>query len=299
MSPANFNADGSEAYGLMGYIGGFAAKVQTSAYMNAVLAYSHARLAGFFDEWFDAKAKAEPHLYQHVFEWPSEFQKYSETVGNPADQLWEHTFSGTGKSATASFVFLPSKRPVPVDPILLEEGPGGQVKEGIHIFTWKAMAFEYGAEIKVAPTLAKFLAYVGRDYNMGGSDAGWHHANTHEGGQMVNLSRGPVHFIAGGGKTTLKFTTAYILWWQTMANSDFYSRIAPELQADLISQAQLDKAIKLGAKSSKTVSMTAQASRNEATFSEASRLALADLTAKEVRYIKAAAARRRMALYGE
>lgn len=300
MSGAKFGADDASAYGLMGYIGGISAKVKTSGYINSVLNYSHAVLSQFFDEWMDGVAKSDPQTYQHMYEWPENYQGYSETVGMPADRLWEHTFSGGSTDAKASFNFLPSKRPTPVDPILLEEGPSGRsVKEGVHIFIWKAMAFEYGAHIKVSPTLAKMLAYVGRDYNSGGSDIGWHHANTHEGGNMVNLSKGPVEFIAGGGKTTMKFSTAYVGWWQTMAQGDFDSHIAPGLGRDIANPNNIAKAIRLGKKStSKAVSMTAQASQDAAVFEEAQALALADLASKQGEYIRRAAAARRRALYG-
>lgn len=295
-----FGADDSAAWGLMGYIGAVSAKVQTSAYINSVLAFTHAQLAQFFDLWMDALAKTAPSTYQHMYEWPEHYQNYMETVGQPADRLWQHTLSGSGRSVVASFNFLPSKRPTPVDPILLEEGPGGRaVKPGVHIFIWKAQAFEYGAPIKVAPTLAKMLAYVGRDHNSGGSDEGWHHANTHEGGNMVNLSHGPVHFTAGGGKTTMKFTSAYVMWWQTLAQDEFAQRIAPTLQADLVSEAKINKAIKMGGRTTgKSVNITAQASRDEATFNAAMAMGLTDLEAKQGEYIRRAAAARRRALYG-
>lgn len=300
MAGVQFGSDDSGAWGLMGYIGAVSAKVQTPAYLNSVLQYTHATLASFFDEWMDALARTAPSTYQHVYEWPEHYQGYMETVGQPAARLWEHTLSGTGGNATASFNFLPSKRPTPVDPILLEEGPDGRsVKPGIHIFIWKAQAFEYGAEIKVEPTLARMLAYVGRDTNSGGSDDGWHHASTHDGGNMVNLSKGPVHFTAGGGKTTMKFTSAYVMWWQTLAQNEFAQRIAPTLRQDLVSESKLNAAIRMGNRSrGKTVNITAQASQDQAAFQEAQRLGLADLETKQGEYIRRAAAARRRALYG-
>lgn len=294
-----FGADDASAWGLMGYIGGISKKVQTSAYIGAVLNYTHARLSNFFDEYFDAIASSDPTSYQHMYEWPNTWHAYNETVGRPQARLWQHVFTGSGKTSTATFRFLPSKVPTPVDPILLEEGPGGSVKQGIHIFVWKAQAFEYGMPIVVKPSLAKFLAYVGRDQSSGGMDAGWHHANTHESGSMVNLSKGPVHFEAGGGKTTLKFTTQFILWWQSMAGDQFDTVIAPELERDLVSQAKVDNAIKLGLSKSKSVNITAQASKDESTFAAAMAMGQAELDAKATSYIRKAAAARRMNLYGE
>lgn len=296
-----FGADDSAAWGLMGYIGAVSAKVQTSAYINSVLAFTHAQLAQFFDLWMDALAKTAPSTYQHMYEWPEHYQNYMETVGQPADRLWQHTLSGSGRSVVASFNFLPSKRPTPVDPILLEEGPGGRsVKPGVHIFIWKAQAFEYGVDIKVEPTLAKMLAYVGRDENSGGMDAGWHHAVGHESGNMVNLSKGPVTFVAGGGKTTMKFTTAYVSWFQTLAQDAMDSKIIPTLERDLINEASINKAIKIGKTTrNKPVNMSAQASTDHAAFEAAMAQGITDLAAKQGDYIKRAAAARRRALYGE
>jgi hypothetical protein len=142
------------------------------------------------------------------------------------------------------------------------------------------------------------LAYIGRDKNSGGSDPGWSHAVQQDSGHMVNFSKGPVTFTAGGGKSTLKFTTAYILWWQTMAEGKFKELVAPELEKDLVSQAKIDAAIKLGQKRTKKVNITAQASQDAQTFAEAESLAVADLMAKGGDYIHRAAAERRMALYG-
>lgn len=297
----SFGADDASAWGLMGYIGGVSSKVKTSGYINSVLNYTHAQLANFFDEWMDALAKNDPTTFQHMYEWPEEWHAYSETVGHPEARLWRHTFSGSSSNAKASFEFLPSKRPTPVDPILLEEGPGGRsVKQGVHIFIWKAQAFEYGADIKVEPTLAKMLAYVGRDENSGGMDAGWHHAVGHESGNMVNLSKGPVTFVAGGGKTTMKFTTAYVSWFQTLAQDAMDSKIIPTLERDLINEASINKAIKIGKTTrSKPVNMSAQASTDHAAFEAAMAQGITDLAAKQGDYIKRAAAARRRALYGE
>lgn len=300
MSKVNFGNDDAAAWGLMGYIGGISKQVQTSAYIGAALNYTHAQLSVFFDEWFDAVAKSNPSTYQHMYEWPEQYQAYDETVGHPSQRLWQHTFSGNSKTATASFKFLPSHRPTPVDPILLEEGPSGRsVKTGVHIFIWKAMAFEYGMPLKVEPTLAKMLAYVGRDKNSGGHDEGWHHATEHDSGNMVNFSKGPVHFTAGGGKTTMKFTTAYILWWQTMASDEFDTRLAQTFERDIVNQAKLDAAIRLGKSRGKAVNISAQASQDEAVFEAAQSLGIADLVTKQGEYIKRAAAARRRALYGE
>lgn len=296
--PVSFSADDSGAWGVMGAIAGFTKGVQTSAYINSVLSYTHAKLSQFFDEWMDDKARAAPTEFQHVYEWPNEWHEYRETVGVRRWALWKNTFNGGSKNATASFEFLPSERPTPVDPILLEPGPGGVVRENVHIFVFKAMAFEYAVQIEVEPKLAHFLAYVGRDQNSGGSDIGWHHANANfgdeedESANMVNLSKGPVEFTAGGGKLEGNFTTAFLYWWTTMAGDDFERRIAPGLQQKMIDLAR-EQTVRFGKMHRKSVKITGQASVDHALFDEASDAAQHRIVELGGDWIIAAAAARR------
>jgi hypothetical protein len=89
-----------------------------------------------------------------------------------------------------------------------------------------------------------------------------------------------------------------------MAEGDFKTRVAPGLEKDLIDQAKLDEAIKLGQTKTKYIKMAASGStplvsQNASTFEDGKRLAMANLVAKGGEYIKRAAAERRMAIYGE
>jgi HK97 family phage major capsid protein len=162
---AGFEMDATGAYGVMGFIDGMTGYIKTPFYINAVLRHTHARLSNFFDLWLDAQAQLDPVALQHVYEWPQEYHHYRETVGNPAYRLWQHTLSGVASSAEASFNFLPSHRPSPINPILLEPGPTGKtVKPNIHVFVWKAQVMEYGlpVDIRLDPRRSPATAHAVR-----------------------------------------------------------------------------------------------------------------------------------------
>lgn len=292
------------AAALNGYIAGISKTVKTSVYVESALEYTHAVLSRMFDEWLDTVAYANPRELQHVYEWPSQYQHYKETVGKPQFRLWRHTLTGRGRSKVASFQFLASKRPTPVDPILLEPGPSGKtVKQGVHIFVWKAPAMEYGMDITVTPKLSAYLAYVygkkanddkqGVDFGRGGF-----RESKITPGVGAQFSIGPVEFEAGGGVTNLQFTEAYVGWWRAMASQEFDRRIAPRLEADLVNEQLLNKAIRRGNSKGKTMTLSAQASKYSADYEAAIEMARNDLRAKEGLYIEQARQRRLMK-YGE
>lgn len=292
------------AAALNGYIAGISKTVKTTLYIESALEYTHAVLSVMFDQWLDTVAEANPHEFQHVYEWPTKYQKFKETVGQPEARLWRHTLSGRGRNKVASFQFLASKRPTPVDPILLEPGPSGKtVKEGVHIFVWKAPAMEYGMDITVTPKLSAYLAYV---YGKKQQDdkQGWDFGRRGfreskiNPGTGVQFSDGPVEFEAGGGVTNLQFTSAFVGWWRAMADQTFEHGVRHRLENDLVDEALLNKAIRRGNLKSKQGSISAQANRYSADFADAVEMARADLAAKSGAYIEQAR-RRRMMKYGE
>ena len=278
----DFGMDASGAFGAMGYIAGVAGQVKTQAYLDSVVTFTHASLATFFDNWLDALARMSPREFQHVYEWPTHFRMYEQTVGNPGARLWRHTLKGGTGSREASFQFLPSRTFTPVDPLLLSPNPrtGRVVKEHVHIFELKAAAMEYGISVSLRPKLAKYLAFP-------------------SGNVRPMFTKGPVNFTAGGGVTKGKFTAAYLAWWSSQAQDHFNKDISPTLAKDLIDQASMNTAISMGGRATvKTFSMEAQAEKNASTFAAAEALARKKLIANQEKYINAAAARR-FELYGE
>jgi hypothetical protein len=248
----DFTADTSGAFGAMGYIAGITGQVKTQAYLDSVVTFTHATLATFFDNWLDALARTSPREFQHVYEWPTHFRMYEQTVGNPGARLWRHTLKGGSGTREASFQFLPSKTFVPVDPLLLSPNPrtGRVVKERVHMFELKAAAMEYGISVSLRPKLAKYLAFP-------------------SGNVRPMFTKGPVNFTAGGGVTKGKFTAAYIAWWSSQAQGHFEKDIAPTLSKDLIDQAGMNTAISLGGRATvKNFSIAAQAEKNAATFNK-------------------------------
>lgn len=301
MNGAEFGMDAGGAFGAFGYIGGISKTVKTRAYMDSVLEFTHSRLSSLFDLWMDNVARSQAREFAHVYEWPSEYQDYNETVGNPRFRLWSHTLTGRGGNKTASFTFLPSVRPSPVNPALLVPGPGGVVKEGVHVFVWKAAAMEYGIDIEVSPKLAKMLAYVDeRKSTNGGVDGGFSHKHPREdedGVTPVRFSEGPVHFTAGGGVHTMKFTSAFIYWWQGQASEAFHEEVRPRLEKDLVDETGLNTAIRTGNRSNKSVKIKAQAGAKTADWIQAGEKAERDLRKVQRNYIEEARARRMM-IYG-
>jgi len=209
--------DPNELNYLHGYLDGVKSEVESTAYVGSVINYAHARMTPRLDAWIDMIAAANPESFHHVYEWPAQYGDKT-AVGNPAGRLWKHTLKGHGASKIASFEFKASIKPSPVNPILTKPGSSGQtVKEGIHIFYWKAPAMEYGLEITIRPKLAQYLAFAGTSQKNG-----------------IVFSKGPISFTAGGGKTTGRFTNAFRFWWSQMATSTFENDIAPSLSKDLV-----------------------------------------------------------------
>lgn len=303
--PVNLVMDSGGPYAFFGYVAGFAQEVNTAQHMDAVIQFTHATLAQAFNKWMDTVAKANPSSFMHVYEWPSSWGSgdtpdYRQTVGQPGSRLWKNTLSGRGANRTASFQFLASKKPSPVNPILTSPGKsGGFVKEGIHIFTWKAPAMEYGMDITVTPKLAKYLAYVHRESAGAGHDSGVQHIDDQgQNPSGVTFSHGPVHFTAGGSITHGQFTQAFLLWWSSMAQGEFDDRVRPVIEQNLIDEQALGLAIRRGNTANKAMKLSAQASKNSANFQSARADAIANLRAKANRYIEAARARRELK-YGE
>jgi hypothetical protein len=301
VSGVSFGVGDDAVYAFSGFVSGITMQVRTTQYQSAVIQITHATLTDMFDKWMDAVARSAPHEFSHVYEWGNEFGDVS-TVGSPAFRLWKHVLIGTGKDRSATFVFTPSVRPTPVDPILAEKG----VKEGVHIFHMKAAAMEYGIDIEVNPKIAKMLAYVDdRPETSGGYDSGYHHSNPdHDTPGAIHFSEGPVFFKAGGGKFQGKFTSAFVGWWATQADDAFNTAVKPRLEADLVPRDKLGqfiakgnrKATEFGGKT-KSFAMGAQSSAKQALFHDAMNAAKRDLEGKANNYIEEARIRRKM-IYG-
>jgi hypothetical protein len=298
MTGINASMDAGGVGAVVGYVNGFTASVNTDWYIGSVIEYAHSTLVQEFDTWMDNVARTSPREFQHVYEWPRTFGNYTETVGLPEARLWKNTLSGRGRNRTAGFQFLASRRPTPVDPILTTPGPTGKsVKEGIHIFTWKAPVFEYNLHVTVEPKIAKMLAYVHKDgWNGAGSDTGVQSIdNQRENATGITFSLGPVNFDAGGNVIFDKpFTTAFLLWWTEQAPEVFRNQILPKIEHNLINTAELEKAIRVGnSVKTKTMSLFGDNTTNEGRA-----IAEAEARAVSNNYIEQARARRELK-YGD
>lgn len=273
----SINANMGGVNGAFGFINGITKTINTPNYINSVIEYSHARMAEALDEYIDMVAMASGSSLHHVYEWPKKFRNYSETVGVPQYRLWRHTLTGRGRNRTAGFRFLASKRAVPVNPDLITDDPQKSVKEGVHIWYWKAPAMEAGIDIVVEPKISRKLAYI----------------NTNGNG-LLTFRAGPVNTgEAGGGKTTGRFTTIFTSWWGSMASEFFDRELASRFEQDLNPQGRLEKLVsKLGRSKAKTFSL------GSTEYSTAMNAAERMLRENQKDYISGAMARRRL-IYGD
>jgi hypothetical protein len=188
-----------------GVIMGTAESMSDKATSASFIKYVHANLNTRFETWMDAMALAHPSNLTHVYEWGQ--------LGKPTGHLWESVLRGRGNDRTASIIWKASRKAVPVDPRLLIPGSTGKtVKEGVHIFYWKAPVMEAGLEITVEPKLSPVMTFV----NSSGE---------------LTFQKEPVTFEAGGGKTTGQFTKHYYAYWTGMAQNVYNNQIAPEIEA--------------------------------------------------------------------
>lgn len=286
---------------VVGYLNGIAVNMNTDWYISSVIEYAHSVMKDEFNKWMDAVARTSPNEFAHVYEWPHTFGAYEETVGNPTARLWKQTLSGRGRNRVASFAFTASRVPTPVDPILTTPGKTGKsVKEGVHIFVWKAPVMEYNMEVTVEPKIAKMLAYVSREATGAGTDSGVQHIDNEKMDNTgIVFSNGPVNFTAGGVVVRGRpFTNSFLFWWKEMSQEAFTTKVLPNIEKNLIDEDAFGKAIKKGNAEDRSMTLTAQPSRHTSSQLEAEQMAKAVLEAKANNYIEAARARRDIK-YGE
>jgi hypothetical protein len=193
-----------------GIIDGMSQGVSKKSFISSAVDLAHDVLNVNFEQWMDLAAMNDPQSLMHVYEWGQ--------LGTPAGRLWESKLIGDAtKTKRSVVVWKPSTVPTPVRPELLEPGPTGKtVKEGVHVFVWKAPVMESGMSITVSPQSSGSgsLAYINKN------------------GEL-KITKQPSHFIAGGGKTTGQFLKHYTAWWNTMAQGVFNEEVAPKLQANM------------------------------------------------------------------
>lgn len=247
-----------------GVIAGVSEGTERKSFISATLKYVHADLNTQFETFMDTLAMSRPENLTHVYEWGQ--------LGMPAGRLWESVLRGRGADRTATVVWKASTKAVPVRPELLEPGPTGKtVKEGVHIFYWKAPVMEAGIQITVNPQ----------------TDGSGSLAYFHNG--ALRITKKPSTFTAGGGKTTGQFTMAYYTFWNSMAQNIYSTQIAPRLQNSLANRAR-------GAiKSRRITALSLTGDRSN--YQKGHNLGIKGLAAQTRNY-EAAAAARRAFLYG-
>lgn len=278
---ADFGMDDSAADKFNGYLTGMSEYVSKTDFTSSALEYVQSILKNRYESAVDLAARAQPQRFHHVYEWGDEYGDYS-TVGLPQARLWKIEVTGKGKSRSLAYKLLPSVRPVPIEPELLEPGKTGKsVREGVHIFTWKAVVMEYGQTVHIAPKLrqVKAMAFV-------------------VDGKMIFRSR-PVTTVPGkDNRNAGAFTGFTYTWWGVEAPAIYSSEIKPMLEKQLVPRingrfASWNKNVR-----AKRAVLSGLNAGLNADFQAGRRAGIADMKAQAIDYV-ARAQKRRDDLYGD
>lgn len=271
---AKFSVDRLQSDAFMGYLDGLSTSISSRRYMGSVLDYTYSTLSERFGESMDAAARLSPKNYHHVYEWGDAYGDTS-TVGNPAFRLWQLESIGKGNRRTIGFTFLPSVRPSPINPILLEPGENGQtVLEGVHVFTWKAPIMEYGITVTISPQLTDYLAFVMDD--------------------EIVFTQKTIHAVPGKGGSIGSFTGFFMRWFGGGAAQKIFDLdIRPELERDVSNETALSSVLsKYRRRKGVNVNLASYSA-----FADGKAAAEKDFKIKSGKYI-AEAAERRFDIYG-
>lgn len=257
----NFGVDNGQASGFAGYINGLATEVQTNRYISSVVSYTYKRLASYFEDAADAAARRAPDSFKHMYEWGSSYGDTS-TVGLPDTRLWRLVSTGSGRNRSVTFTFLPSVRPVPINPILTVPGKTGKtVREGVHVFTWKARVQEEGTPVTIKRISAKYLAFVGSD-------------------SQIKFRKGPMTVTPRSHSGV--FSEFFLAWWNIEGPDMFDRIIRPEIENDLFPNTKISEVKSKFKVKMKPMSISAVSGARE--FSAGTSWGKADLKAKERKY---------------
>lgn len=222
---ADFNVDTAQGSALVGYIEGMTSTISSRRYLDSATQFAFGKLAEQFGRDIDAYAATHKSLLHHVYEWGDDYASRYENVGLPTHRLWRLTSSGGGGRRRVSYNFLPSIKPVPVNPVLLVPGKrsGKTVREGVHVFTWKAPAMEYGITVTIQPELGDWIAFPR--------------------GGRAQFSQKTVTQDLGKGSQTGMFAAFFLKWWARDADATFDRDVRPRLESDTANEAGLHDAL--------------------------------------------------------
>ena len=220
------SVDISGVYNLAGAIMGMTATVKTPGYTDALLKYTHAKMAEDFNMVADVTAAAAKSNFHHVYEW--------NMVGNPAGRLWKHTFSGHGNNRVAGFDWKASKVPIPTpqqragnpdDPISqLDSAELAKLSNRRYFFYWKAPVMEYNQTVHIVGKYSpKKLLFI----------PSW---TEHKiGGEMkpYTFAASATMSVPGGAATSGQFNALWGAWWASSASSVFDTQIRAQVERDL------------------------------------------------------------------
>ncbi len=143
-----------------------------------------------FGRYMDAKARAMPKKYHHVYEWSQ--------VGQQNGRLWRLKRNKDRDGISVRYTFVQSKRVAPIHPVLREPGPTGKVVKRSAIFRNKAFVMEEGLPVTVRRRGARWLAIPAQSMLVFSP------------GKNIIFSKGPVTIPnPGGNDTKLSFARTF------------------------------------------------------------------------------------------
>ena len=175
---------------------------------------------------------------KHMFEWGTIGinRKRSNKRPLPTSEnarLWTNHMAGIGLNQTLNYTFKPSIAYVP-KPTKRDTGMSIETISALrdHVFTWKAMVMETGANVTVKPVNAKMLLMP--IYNDDGS------ASPRDRERGYRLGMGPYTF-APGKKVAGNFSTFWAAFWEGRAQGMFEQSIEQQVESDFTTEIMWNK----------------------------------------------------------
>lgn len=175
--------------------------IRRGALTDSIIHACYEKMDRDFNVHMAAAATARDDL-KHVYDWG--------LLGSPSGRLWQTSLIGNGSNRTVGFIFLPSRKRVPIDPEL-----EGRASFRRHIFVDKASVFEQGQEVHISRKYAKFLVYINRHRGTGTTATG---GKTFKSNGVTFTENASSIESAGGGRYKHKFTAEFVAFWSNLGS---------------------------------------------------------------------------------
>lgn len=209
--------DVTSLHRLAGALSGFAATVDSNAYLPHLMTWAYDEMNEAFGDFADNVA-ASTDTIDHMYEWSMPYEQ---------GRLWRGRLEGRSANRQVAFDYLPSKTYVPVPEELTEPGKTGRsVRTDSHIFVNKAMVMEMGLSVTIRPKGDNYLAFLPTPVQI-----------DKDGYPKIIFTNRSVTMVPGR-EVSGNFTLLFASWWTSQAPEVFKTRVAPLAQRDLVQEIQ-------------------------------------------------------------